>query len=80
MRKIVILTGAGGDFMPAIDFGSFGNVADPDVSEHRQHPRADDLGARQPAFVGAQGKTILDPDFDIDDQGLPREKPTLLAK
>ncbi|MDX2235327.1 MAG: enoyl-CoA hydratase/isomerase family protein [Hyphomonadaceae bacterium] len=30
-NKIVILTGAGGDFIPGIDFASFGNVADPDV-------------------------------------------------
>jgi enoyl-CoA hydratase/carnithine racemase len=30
-NKIVILTGAGGDFIPGIDFGSFGNVADPAV-------------------------------------------------
>src|SRR6266481_164211 len=30
-NKVVILTGAGGDFMPSIDFSSFGNVADPDV-------------------------------------------------
>jgi arylsulfatase A-like enzyme len=28
----------------------------------------------QPAFIGAQGKTVLDPDFDIDDGGLPHEK------
>lgn len=28
-NKIVILTGAGGDFIPGIDFASFGNVADP---------------------------------------------------
>jgi arylsulfatase A-like enzyme len=28
----------------------------------------------QPAFVGNQGKTVIDPDFDIDDSGLPREK------
>ncbi len=34
----------------------------------------------QPAFVGAQGKTVLDPDFDIDDSGLPHEKPVLPAK
>jgi enoyl-CoA hydratase/carnithine racemase len=27
----VILTGAGGDFIPSIDFGSFGDVSDPDV-------------------------------------------------
>ena len=30
-NKIVILTGAGGEFMPDIDFSSFGNVADPGV-------------------------------------------------
>jgi len=30
-NKIVILTGAGGQFIPAIDFSSFGNVADPAV-------------------------------------------------
>src|SRR3989441_13302450 len=28
-NKIVILTGAGGEFIPYIDFPSFGNVADP---------------------------------------------------
>ena len=30
-NKIVILTGAGGDFIPDIDFPSFGNVSDPGV-------------------------------------------------
>lgn len=30
-NKILILTGAGGDFIPGIDFSSFGNVADPGV-------------------------------------------------
>jgi enoyl-CoA hydratase/carnithine racemase len=30
-NKIVILTGAGGEFIPSIDFTSFSNVADPDV-------------------------------------------------
>src|SRR5229473_3133541 len=30
-NKIVILTGAGGEFIPSIDFASFGNVADPGV-------------------------------------------------
>ncbi len=33
----------------------------------------------QPEFLGAQGKTIFDPDFDIDDGGLPHEK-TVLPK
>ncbi|MFO6445874.1 enoyl-CoA hydratase/isomerase family protein [Erythrobacter sp. NE805] len=30
-NAVVILTGAGGQFIPGIDFPSFGNVADPDV-------------------------------------------------
>jgi enoyl-CoA hydratase/carnithine racemase len=30
-NKIVILTGAGGEFIPGIDFATFGNVADPEV-------------------------------------------------
>jgi enoyl-CoA hydratase/carnithine racemase len=30
-NTIVILTGSGGDFLPGIDFASFGNVADPSV-------------------------------------------------
>ncbi len=30
-NKIVILTGAGGEFIPGIDFATFGNVADPGV-------------------------------------------------
>lgn len=34
----------------------------------------------QPNFLGAQGKTLLDPDFDIDDGGLPHEKTLLSVK
>ena len=34
----------------------------------------------QPAFVGNQGKTVIDPDFDIDDSGLPHERTVLPAK
>jgi arylsulfatase A-like enzyme len=34
----------------------------------------------QPDYLGAQGKTVFDPDFDIDDGGLPREKPVLPKK
>ena len=30
-NKIVIFTGAGGEFIPAIDFSTFGNVADPGI-------------------------------------------------
>ena len=34
----------------------------------------------QPAFIGNQGKTVIDPDFDIDDSGLAHEKMALPAK
>ncbi|MGB2611986.1 MAG: arylsulfatase [Isosphaeraceae bacterium] len=31
----------------------------------------------QPSFLGAQSATLFDPDFDIEDGGLPHEKPHL---
>ena len=31
----------------------------------------------QPSFLGAQSRTLFDPDFDIEDSGLPHEKPRL---
>jgi len=34
----------------------------------------------QPDYLGAQGKTLFDPDFDIDDGGLPHMKPVLPKK
>ena len=34
----------------------------------------------QPDYLGAQGKTVFDPDFDIDDGGLPHMKPILPKK
>ena len=34
----------------------------------------------QPAFIGNQGKTVIDPDFDIDDSGLPHERMVLPVK
>jgi arylsulfatase A-like enzyme len=34
----------------------------------------------QPEFVGEQGKTIFDPDYDIDDGGLPHEKVVIPMK
>lgn len=34
----------------------------------------------QPDYLGAQGKTVFDPDFDIDDGGLPHLKPVLPKK
>jgi arylsulfatase A-like enzyme len=85
--KIALLPGKTELFDLATDPSEATNVADqhPDVVR--------DLEARllayakeqkpslwikaQPAFVGAQGKTVLDPDFDIDDGGLPHEKPVI---
>jgi arylsulfatase A-like enzyme len=34
----------------------------------------------QPDYLGAQGKTVFDPDFDIDDGGLPNLKTVLPKK
>lgn len=34
----------------------------------------------QPGFLGPQAQTAFDPDFDIDDGGLPHEKPVLPGK
>ena len=34
----------------------------------------------QPDYLGAQGQTLFDPDFDIDDAGLPNLKPVLPRK
>src|SRR5437016_9079050 len=38
-NMIVILTGVGGEFIPTIDFSSFGNVADPGVWSQRSEER-----------------------------------------
>jgi arylsulfatase A-like enzyme len=88
--KIALLPGRTELFDLAKDPGEKDNVADqfPEI--------VNDLSARlltyareqkpslwikaQPAFLGAQGKTILDPDFDIDDSGMPHEKPVLPKK
>src|SRR5437870_10849217 len=47
-NKIVILTGVGGEFIPGIDFSSFGNVADPGVwsQVHRSEEHTSELQSR----------------------------------
>jgi hypothetical protein len=85
--KIALLPGKTELFNLANDPGETTNVADQNPEIVR------DLEARllayarqqkpslwikaQPAFIGAQGKTVIDPDFDIDDDGLPQEKVVL---
>ena len=82
--KIALLPGKTELFNLAVDPGETTNVAEQNPEIVR------DLEARlmayakqqkpslwikaQPAFVGNQGKTVMDPDFDIDDGGLPHEK------
>jgi arylsulfatase A-like enzyme len=41
---------------------------------------ADDLGNADVGCHGGQAKSVFDPDYDIDDSSLPREKTTLPAK
>jgi arylsulfatase A-like enzyme len=85
--KIALLPGKTELFNLATDPGEKTNVADqhPDIARDlearllkyaREMKPAEWIKA-QPAFLGAQGKTVLDPDFDIDDGGLPHEKPVL---
>jgi hypothetical protein len=49
-----------------------------DIGYAKQQKPSEWLNA-QASFIGRQGKTVLDPDFDIDDGGLPHDK-TLLPK
>jgi arylsulfatase A-like enzyme len=88
--QIALLPGKVELFDLAQDPGEKNNVADanPDVVKdlqarllrYAQEQAPDQWIKAQPAFLGAQGKTVLDPDFDIDDGGLPHEKPVLPVK
>ena len=82
--KIALLPGKTELFDLSKDPGEQNNVADqfPEivsdlearlVAYAGQAKRSEWIKA-QSAFLGAQGKTIFDPDFDIDDSGLPHEK------
>ena len=88
--KIALLPGKTELFNLAADPGETTNVAEqnPDVVRDlearllayaRQQKPSEWIKA-QPAFAGAQGKTVFDPDFDIDDSGLPHEKPLLPSR
>ena len=49
------------------------------VAYARQQKPSEWLKA-QPDYLGAQGKTLVDPDFDVDDGGLPHQKLVLPRK
>ena len=59
-NKIVILTGAGGEFIPEIDFSSFGNVADAAVwSQVHEGVQilANVVNIRVPVIAAIEGRT-----------------------
>ena len=87
--KIALLPGKTELFNLARDPGETTNVAEqnPDVVHdletrlvaYAKQQKPSEWIKAQPSFAGAQGKTVFDPDFDIDDGGLPHEK-SLLPK
>jgi arylsulfatase A-like enzyme len=88
--KIALLPGKTELYNLATDVGEKNNVAaqNPEIVKdletrllkYAQEQKPSMWLKAQPAFVGEQGKTVFDPDFDIDDGGLPREKPVLPKK
>ena len=88
--KVALLPGKTELFDLSKDPGETTNVADqhPDIVRdlesrllaYAKQQKPSEWIKAQPAFVGAQGKTVFDPDFDIDDGGLPHEKSALPAK
>jgi arylsulfatase A-like enzyme len=47
------------------------------LMEYAKQQKMSEWLKAQPDYLGAQGTTIFDPDFDIDDAGLPHEKVAL---
>ena len=88
--KIALLPGKTELFDLSADPGEKNNVAEqhPEIVRdlesrlmaYAKEQKPSEWIKAQPAFVGEQGKTVFDPDFDIDDGGLPREKPVLPKK
>lgn len=68
-NKIVILTGAGGDFIPGIDFASFGNVADPDVWSQVHDEGAQILenlaNIRVPVIAAVEGRAMVHSEYAL---------------
>ena len=88
--KIALLPGKTELFDLTADPGEKNNVAEqnPDVVKdlesrliaYAKEQKMSEWIKAQPDYLGAQGKTVFDPDFDIDDGGLPHEKPVLPKK
>ena len=88
--KIALLPGKTELFDLAADPGEKNNVAEQNpevvrdlesrlIAYAKQQKMSEWLKA-QPDYLGAQGQTLFDPDFDIDDGGMPHLKPVLPRK
>jgi len=88
--KIALLPGKTELFDLSVDPGEKNNVAEqnPDVVRdlesrliaYAKEQKMSEWLKAQPDYLGAQGQTVFDPDFDIDDGGLPHLKPVLPKK
>jgi len=88
--RLATLPGKTELFNLADDPGGKNNLADhhPDIVgqlnarllEYAREMKPSEWIKAQPAFLGTQGGSVFDPDFDIDDDGLPHEKAELPAK
>ncbi len=88
--KIALLPGKTELFDLTADPGEKDNVAEqnPDVVKdlesrliaYAKEQKMSEWLKAQPDYLGAQGHTVFDPDFDIDDGGLPHAKPVLPKK
>jgi arylsulfatase A-like enzyme len=88
--KIALLPGKTELFDLSADPGEKNNVAEqnPEIARdlesrliaYAKQQKPSEWIKAQPDYLGAQGKTLFDPDFDIDDGGLPHLKPILPKK
>lgn len=67
--KILIFTGAGGDFIPSIDFSSFGNVFDPGVWSQVQDEGVQILenlaNIRVPVLAAVESRTYVQSEYAL---------------
>jgi arylsulfatase A-like enzyme len=88
--KLALLPGKTELFDLANDIGEKNNLAaqHPDIvadlagrlDAYAKQQKLSEWLKAQPGYFGPQATTVLDPDFDVDDGGLPREKPAMPAK
>jgi arylsulfatase A-like enzyme len=88
--KVALLPGKTELFDLSSDPGEKNNVADqfPEVvrdletrlTTYAKQQKMSEWLKAQPSFMGPQGKTLFDPGYDLDDGGLPKEKPILPLK